>query len=187
MPSNDPNLIQLIIGPLIGSFFGVALGLFLNKYIHFKSNKKTRLFYLTTLRKEVDSAIPILVNDTLMLVSENAFRASLYNASPSIFEPEEIYELSKVTFQMQAFNNEAERLINAIHNESFEQGKDIAKTGRIEAIESVNLYIIYMKKKHLERSKDLLKSLQALKYKDWFKEDKEISFKSECINELRNI
>lgn len=180
--------INAFLPPLAGSFFGIAFGLFLNKYFQYKKSIKDRSSYLIELRNEVDEAIESLKDKPADLISEDGFKSVIYNIGQSIFNAEERYKLDKICFDIQAYNYEAGRLRDTIEKWNYDvtvhlrYDLNIAKLDKKE-----NSYISYSKNRQKEISVNLLKKLSDLKDLDWFKNDKKSNFWMECYDELKEI
>jgi hypothetical protein len=163
------RIAELLIGPAFGTFLAILSGLIINDYIHFKKRIRRRNEFLELLRLELDGAIRSSVNRPGDLISEIAFKSFIYSELAEYFEVNEIYEINNTYFAIQAYNYESKRLRDIAEELNF----------KIPSIEKnfVSSYFAYAEGRHYTiQNKELIKTLQKLKYKDWFREDLKIDY-----------
>lgn len=121
------------------------------------------------LRLELDGAIQSSVHRPGDLISEIAFKSFTYSELAEYFEVNEIYEINKAYFEIQAYNYESKRLRDIAEELNF-------KMPSLEK-DFISLYFAYARGKHYTiQNKELRKTLQKLKYKDWFREDMKFDY-----------
>jgi len=99
------SLFKITIGPLIGAFFGVGLGFWVNNRHNRKLREERKLFFRNLLMHEAKRSIK-LIKGNVNLIPVDAWNAIVNSGDITLFENKAI-ELSDIYFQIQNYNYEA--------------------------------------------------------------------------------
>jgi len=111
LPSTDT-----IIGPLIGAFAGVGLGILANELWRRKLANDRKSFFRNLLLHEIRKSIELLESPTVNLIPVDAWN-SLVNSGDMTLFTEHAIDLSDIYFEIQNYNYEAKRVRDAVEEE----------------------------------------------------------------------
>jgi hypothetical protein len=101
--------LESIVGPVIGSFFGVWLGFLVNNYANKRKRTRLRKEYTKGLKSEIQQAIGLLENRLLQLLPEDLWKSLVNSGDLALFPFTQREDLPQAYFAIGKCNYEAVR------------------------------------------------------------------------------
>jgi hypothetical protein len=149
-----PIDLTTIIGPLIGAFVGVGLGLIANELWRRKLACDRKYFFRNFLPHEIKRSIELLEKENIInLIPVDAWDSLVNSGDLALFTHNLVIHLSDLYFDIEDYNYEVNWIWN--HNFTFDEGGDVADQKKPQ-------YLEVWTKKVLEKLKAIEKEFNEI-------------------------